>query len=328
MRAGCGVVRGPRVCFPRASRHGRCGRMVSINSLGIESRIDRPIFVFGTGRSGTTLFFNLLSVHPHFAWFSNYSHLFPRWPGVALLSRLHDLAFADGLIRKDWRITPRPIETYAVLDYVTKSLFTAERLLGPQDAIPEITKRFRRVVTDHLRFQGKKRFIHKHTGFARTRFLDAIFPDAHFIHVYRDGRAVANSLVQAGWWKGLDSWQWGEMNSEYMQEYRESGKEPVVLAGIVWKTLMDEIEAECRFLPRSRLLRVSYGALIKDAEEVMDQVREFCGLPSSERFRRHYLATQISDMDTKWRRDLTERQKTLLQQSIGPHLTEYGFQGT
>ncbi len=300
--------------------------MVSINRLGIESRIDRPVFVFGTGRSGTTLFFKLLSFHPHFAWFSNYSHLFPRWPGVALLSRLHDLAFADRLIRKSWRITPMPIETYAVLDDVTKSLFTAERLLSPEDVTPEIKNRFRRVVTDYLRFQGKKRFIHKHTGFARTRFLDAIFPDAHFVHVYRDGRAVANSLVQAGWWKGLDSWRWGEMNSEYMQEYLESGEEAVVLAGIVWKTLMDEIEADCRFLPESRLLRVSYGALIKDAKEVMDQVCEFCGLPPSERFRRHFLATQISDMDTKWRRDLTERQKTLLQQSIGPHLTEYGFQ--
>ena len=301
--------------------------MVSSNRLEIGSRIDRPVFVFGTGRSGTTLFFNLLSFHPHFAWFSNYSHLFPRWPGVALLSRLHDLAFADRLIRKSWRIIPMPIETYAVLDDVTKSLFTAERLLGPEDATPEIKKRFRRVVTDYLRFQGKKRFIHKHTGFARTRFLDAIFPDAHFVHVYRDGRAVANSLVQAGWWKGLDSWQWGEMNSEYMQEYLESGEEPVVLAGIVWKTLMDEIEAECRFLPRSRLLGVSYGALIKNAKEVMDQVCEFCGLPPSERFRRHVLATQISDMDTKWRHDLTEREKSLLEQSIGPHLTKYGFQG-
>ena len=53
----------------------------------------------------------------------------------------------------------------------------------------------------------------------------------------------------------------------------------------------------------------------------MDQVCEFCGLPPSERFRRHFFSTQISDMDTKWRRDLTERQKTLLQQSIG-HLDE------
>ncbi len=301
--------------------------MVSSNKLGIGSRIDRPVFVFGTGRSGTTLLFNLLSFHPHFAWFSNYSHLFPRWPGVALLSRLHDLAFADRLIRKSWRITPMPTETYAVLDDVTKSMFTAERLLGPEDATPEIKKRFRRVVTDYLRFQGKKRFIHKHTGFARTRFLDAIFPDAHFVHVYRDGRAVANSVVQAGWWKGLDSWKWGEMNPEYRQEYLESREEPLVLAGIVWKTLMDRIEAECEFLPQSRLLRVGYSALIKDVRKVMQEVCEFCDLPSSERFSRHVSATQISDMDTKWRRDLTERQKTLLQRSIGPHLTKYGFQG-
>ena len=31
-------------------------------------QIDRPIFIIGTGRSGTIMFFNLLHVHVEMAW--------------------------------------------------------------------------------------------------------------------------------------------------------------------------------------------------------------------------------------------------------------------
>ncbi len=287
--------------------------------------IDRPVFIVGTGRSGTTLFFQLLSYHPQFAWFSNYTHYYPRLHWLAMLSRVHDLPFADRIVRKQWRLTPKPTETYRVLDDVTDSLFTAPRPLASSDATEQIRDRFGCAVADYLRFQGKPRFVCKHTGFGRIRFLDAIFPDALFIHVSRDGRAVANSLSQVDWWTGMDFWRWGEMKPEYLREYRDSGEERIVLAGITWKTLMDAIEAECGELPESRLLRVRYGDLIADTRGIIDEALRFCDLPWDERLERHLAGQRVSSMDSKWRRDLSPRQRTLLESSIGTHLEWYGF---
>ena len=54
--------------------------------------IARPVFILGTGRSGTTLFLNVLAFHPDFTWFSTFSKRFPDHPSVAFLSRIHDIA--------------------------------------------------------------------------------------------------------------------------------------------------------------------------------------------------------------------------------------------
>jgi len=39
--------------------------------------------------------------------------------------------------------------------------------------------------------QKKPVFIHKYTGWSRIAFFKEIFPEARFVHVIRDGRAVA-----------------------------------------------------------------------------------------------------------------------------------------
>ena len=46
-------------------------------------------------------------------------------------------------------------------------------------------------------------FLHKFTGWPRAGLLHAVFPEARFVHVVRDGRAVASSLVQQPWWDGF-----------------------------------------------------------------------------------------------------------------------------
>jgi len=288
--------------------------------------IDRPVFILGTGRSGTTLFLNVLALHPDFAWFSTYSQKLPGHPTVGLLSRVRDLPLADRLVSKSSRYVPRPIEAIAMLNYCTDSVFTSQRMLAASDVTEPTRRRYRATVEAFLRLQGKRRFVQKHTGFARIRYLRAIFPDALFIHVYRDGRAVANSMNKVDWWSGdFDSWWWDDIKPEYMQEYLDSGKEPIVLAGIVWKTLMDLIEEECGELPEDRLIRIRYDEMVGDLPATMREVVRFCGLRESPRFDRHVRSMRVANMDTKWVRRLSDRQKEMLERCIGEHLTKYGF---
>jgi hypothetical protein len=289
--------------------------------------IDRPVFILGTGRSGTTLLLQVLALHPNFAWFSNYSQKFPRCPLVALLSRVYDFPLAHRFLASNGaRYLPKPRESYAMLNYCTDSMFTCHRMLDASDVDGSTRRRYRAAVKAYLCLQAKRRFIQKHTGFARVRYLQAIFPDALFIHVYRDGRAVANSMNTVRWWSGnLDAWWWGEMKTDYMQEYLDAGKEPIVLAGIIWKTLMDMIEEECSELPKDRIHRIRYDQMIGNLPGTIKEIEHFCGLQESLRFDRHVHSTHVANMDTKWSRTLSCRQKELLERCVGEHLKKYGF---
>ena len=53
------------------------------------------------------------------------------------------------------------------------------------------------------RRRARPLFLHKFTGWPRAGLLHAVFPEARFVHVVRDGRAVASSLVQQPWWPGF-----------------------------------------------------------------------------------------------------------------------------
>ncbi len=56
--------------------------------------IDRPIFLIGTGRCGSSLLYRLLGYHPDVAWLSHYT---ARFGGhFAALQRVHDLPGLQG----------------------------------------------------------------------------------------------------------------------------------------------------------------------------------------------------------------------------------------
>ena len=66
----------------------------------MQNKIDRPIFIIGVGRSGTTILYNLLSIHPELCWFSRYSDMLPRNNYIALLHRTLELPYFGNLIKK------------------------------------------------------------------------------------------------------------------------------------------------------------------------------------------------------------------------------------
>ena len=116
--------------------------------------INRPVFILGTGRSGTTLFLNVWAFHPDFAWFSNFSERFPGYPSVAFLSRIHDIPMADRLFPRSSRYFPRPVESYSMLNYCTDSVFTAPKMLNSSDVTESTCQRYRAIVEDYMRIQG------------------------------------------------------------------------------------------------------------------------------------------------------------------------------
>ena len=108
---------------------------------------------------------------------------------------------------------------------------------------------------------GKPVFLHKYTGWPRTGFVREIFPDARFINVTRDGRAVVASALRTSWWKGHlgpEAWQWGPLPPAYAADWEASGRSFPVLAAQCWKILMDAFMDARELVPADQWMDVRF----------------------------------------------------------------------
>jgi hypothetical protein len=122
-----------------------------------DARLVAPIFLVGSPRSGTTLAVNLFGTHPDVA---NWSEAGRLWDPIH---------YHDPEVEHHW---------------------TAER------ATPGRIRRLHRWCEWYRQSQGKARFVNKHPrNSVRIGYLRRVFPDARFVHVIRDGRAVVSSIL-------------------------------------------------------------------------------------------------------------------------------------
>ena len=161
-------------------------------------------FVLGTGRCGSTLVHEVLARHPDVGFVSNIEDRFPvpASPGYDGTTTSTGSCPSSSRGRAGLRFAPS--EGYRALDReVSPVLSTPFRDLLAEDVTPWLSARTLRFFQERARIQDKPLFLHKFTGWPRSGFLQRILPDARFVNVIRDGRAVANSFLQMPWWRGL-----------------------------------------------------------------------------------------------------------------------------
>lgn len=289
-------------------------------------RLSDAICVCGTGRSGTTIFFNVLGAHPDLAWVSNLVERYPEFPGLSVFSRLHPLGIRcnpESIVR---RSVPRPAESLRTLRRCSDGLFQVPREIDESEIPPSVVRvvqdYHRRVISSH----GRSRLALKHTGFPRFRFWRSILPNPHFVHIIRDGRAVAYSMMRVPWWDGtMESWWWGPMPEEYRDEYEEAGRSPAVLAAIVWKRLLDIFEQEAKELTNLCITEIRYDSFAREPVLQLRKVAEFCQLPFTQKFERSIERFAIRNADLAWQKGLTRHDLVKIERVIGEHLARYGF---
>lgn len=289
--------------------------------------VDRPIFILGTGRCGSSLLLRLLGYHPALAWISHWTSYLPgdgRW---ASLARVHDLSpLQQLLVSRPSRLVPQPTENYRLLNEATDGVFTRPGLLTAEDVTDTARARLHALVERHQDAAGKSRFVLKYTGFPRMDYLREVFPDARFIHVIRDGRAVAASLCAVDWWSGEGHWGWGALTEAQARAYADSGYHELVLTALYWEVLMGHLHSARERVPADQLLEVRYDELVADRRSVMSSIARFADLTLCEPFLARVDATAMTSDDSRWKRTLNADEQAMVGELLGETLVRYGFE--
>jgi len=264
--------------------------------------LDRPIFLLGMYRSGTTVLQDILCAHPQTAYITNTMHKFRRgFCAVETLRQRFNLNFRmERYLQDSVQVeASSPNEGYLFwqewlkedpynLDYqpLPKDDFSAADIEQMQTTIAKIIWCFER--------QGKdKRFFAKNPALLPyTLLLSQLFPTAKFIHIVRDPRPCCNSMIK---FYQLSQTQLANIKKRqghslydehpfipyprfpHLQEYIENyGPEDIRTTAHLWNDAVDLIEATKDKI--AHFYEVRYEDILANPEREITQILHFCEL--------------------------------------------------
>lgn len=286
--------------------------------------LTQPIIIVGTGRCGSTMFHGILAQHPNTMWMSP---LCNRYPDKPAWNRMAVRALDLPLVRRAFGGRIRPGENYRFWDRFTYGFSEPCRDLVRSDVSARVKKQVRAAFEPMLT-PKRNRLLIKITGWPRIGYLNEIFKDAKFIHVLRDGRAVASSLLHVNFWRGWygpQGWRAGLLSPEDQATWERYGRSFTALAGLEWRIQMRAMDAARESLEPGRFLQVRYETVCEQPVESFRQVAEFAELAWSTEFERAIESADIRAPSSRWREDLTPAQRTLLDELLRDDLRRHGY---
>jgi hypothetical protein len=276
---------------------------------------------------------DMLTAHRDLAWPSQYNRRFPGRPAVSMLSRIVDHRPLASR-RLGWKL-PVHDEAYPFWDGLFGGFAEPDRDLLASDVTSYIAEQMTAGVAAIQRFQGKPRFIAEYSGWSRIGFMRGVFPDAQFIHVVRDGRAVANSFLNVSWWsgyQGVHRWQFGLLTDEERELLERFEDSFVARAAIHWRRLVRSIENAALELDERSYRVVRYEDLVSDPHGSTLETMTWAGLPTEEpALRRRMSEVPIVDANTtrfripSWRENLSADQIAILEAILEEDLAYFGY---
>lgn len=289
-----------------------------------------PVFIVSTGRCGSTMLSNMIRRHPDLLSISEFfSSLGTRafrggsMSGEAMFHRLNTLSPAgrallrNGLIVDEFLYPLGPGARYRPEEVPPILCTTLPHLTDDHERVWDELARVLRprgehAPADHYRFVfdwlaerlGRKVWLERSGAsllFVPT--LARLFPDARFVHIYRDGRETALSMrrhhyfrlrVQGAKWMsalGLDPfgpfnlpgtspWMpaFEALRFRYFNAERYRKAEPGLPAfGWFWSRMVECGVAYLDQLPRERVLSLQYERVLSSPKEELSRFIRFVG---------------------------------------------------
>jgi hypothetical protein len=219
--------------------------------------VTRPVFIIGCGRSGTTILGTALGHHRQVTYLNEPRHLwFTAFPEADI--------WTVRAPSRHGRLVLTAADADPEKSRTLKRLFQMETL-----------KRRRPVLIEKLPINN-----------FRLGLIRAIFPDARFIHIYRNGLEVARSIEkesERGRWFAAYSYKWDQL-VRYAQSKDDTSALPEICTSFYEKGLLEwrlSTEVAVAFLkgiPQDSFIEISYESLIDNPVETVAQVQRFIGI--------------------------------------------------
>jgi hypothetical protein len=265
--------------------------------------------------------YELLCEHPDLAWFSNYAQRWPAFPQLEILTRLRDIS---AIRRSGSRFVPSPEEGYPLWDRCgPRDLRDRNGPLTEADVDAVGARCVRALVGAHVRYHRGRRFVNKNTrNSRRVRYLDSIFPDALFLHVIRDPRAVVASLLAVSWWPDLPLW-WSDHRTP--RALAADGSKPEAVAAEHWVRCVEQLLADKERLPDSRYLEVRYEQFTRSAEAALGDVCAFVGLTRAPRLAEALRRRTVRSQNEKYKTQLGHDELEIVHRIVAPLARRLGY---
>jgi hypothetical protein len=174
----------------------------------------------------------------------------------------------------------------------------------------------------------------------RIPFLDALFPHARFLHIVRDARDTAASLMfrnRGDRWGHLEIPGWRDLLARYPSENH-------IRCAHQWRVAVSTARSDAKGLAPGRYREVRYEDLLKEPQGTMREVLEFLDLPPhpaveaflskiqdategsyhAKRQVRHYVEDHSKRIG-RFRENLTPRQVQEVEEICGDLMRELGY---
>lgn len=255
-----------------------------------------PVFVGGTGRSGTTIAGELIGAGSHYALVPIELRFHVEKGGLCDLARgqVSLDAFESAMTKRWFKRPPRPNGPRGVHVILRQGRLeqALERLRDTYAADPWASSAtFMDEVIDPFRQRRKaSTWVEMTPPNAKSMHtLARIFPDARFLHMVRDGRDVAASVARRGW-----------------------GPDSVVSATTWWGNQMMAIHRSAKSVDPTRLHTVRLESLVgPQGARVFDELVGTLGIEPDEAMRA-FLGANMSVERARpgsWRRGLDQTEQ-------------------
>ena len=295
--------------------------------------VKKPIFIIGVARSGTTLLYNIMCAHPSLGWFS--AEDLEYWIPKTVQKKIK---IKYTLLKKTTKKFPQDESAFVAFgpEYIAK--FRPPNLPAGNVPIEGDTfwsKHFGRKFLKDLPFgeeanvikdiksvlerQKKARFLNKAPSNCMRLFaLQKIFPDAKFINIARDPRAVINSMIQryireGGFDPGVPVRDLKKYETlDYLQKWAWRYKE-------ITNYIYDfSIKNEDNFLT------IIYEELASNPKKVMQKILSFCELEFPKSFKQ-MIPPIWKKPANKWMQTLSESDEKKIIEIVSPSIQKMNY---